>query len=81
MMRIQEEVHRYAITFHRSKHLKNYKTSILDDIEGLGMKRKEALMKAYPSTSDLMQATIEELSQIVPNAIAKKVYETIHKND
>ena len=81
LMRMQDEVHRYAITFHRSKHLKNYKTSILDDIEGLGMKRKEALMKAYPSTSDLMQATIEELSQIVPNAIAKKVYETIHKND
>lgn len=81
LMRMQDEVHRYAITFHRSKHLKNYKTSILDDIEGLGMKRKEALMKAYPSTSDLMQATIEELSQIIPPSIAKNVYETIHKND
>ena len=81
LMRMQDEVHRYAITFHRSKHLKNYKTSILDSIDGLGMKRKEALMKAYPSTSDLMQATIEELSQIIPPNIAKNVYETIHKND
>lgn len=80
LMRMQDEVHRYAITFHRSKHLKNYKASILDDIENLGMKRKEALMKVYPAISDLMDASVEELSQIVPLKVAQDIYDKLHQD-
>ncbi|MCH5172072.1 MAG: excinuclease ABC subunit C [Erysipelotrichales bacterium] len=79
LMRMQDEVHRFAITFHRSKHLKNYKASILDDIENLGIKRKEALMKLYPSVADLMDASIEELSQIVPLKVATDIYNKLHE--
>ncbi|MCH5180408.1 MAG: excinuclease ABC subunit C [Erysipelotrichales bacterium] len=79
LMRMQDEVHRFAITFHRSKHLKNYKASILDDIENLGIKRKEALMKLYPSVADLMDASIDELSQIVPLKVATDIYNKLHE--
>ena len=81
LMRMQDEVHRFAITFHRDKHLKSYKASILDDIPNLGIKRKEVLMKTYPSISDLQVATIEELSQIVPRTVAISIYNIIHKNE
>ncbi len=78
LMRMQDEVHRFAITFHRSKHLKNYKSSILDNIKNLGSARKEAIMKLYPSVSDLLNASVEELSQIVPLKVAQDIYQKLH---
>lgn len=81
LMRMQDEVHRYAITFHRQKHLKSYKTSVLDDIKNLGMKRKEALQKAYPSVSDLLSATVNELAQIVPISVAQDIYNKLHSEE
>lgn len=81
LMRMQDEVHRFAITFHRSLHLKKYKSSVLDEIKGLGSKRKEALWKAYPSAADLYKAGREELSQILPPSLADLVYKKLHPEE
>ena len=74
LTRMQDEVHRFAITFHQSLRNKNMKSSILDDIKGLGDKRKELINKAYPDITLLKEATIEELSQLLPKEVAEALY-------
>ena len=74
LTRMQDEVHRFAITFHQSLRNKNMKSSILDDIKGLGDKRKELINKAYPDIALLKEATIEELSQLLPREVAEALY-------
>ena len=78
LTRMQDEVHRFAITFHQSLRNKSMKTSILDGIKGLGSKRKELLNKAYPDISLLKEATIEELSQLLPKDVAEELYNKLH---
>jgi excinuclease ABC subunit C len=68
--RIQDEVHRYAITYHRQLRSKNSLTSILDNVDGIGDKRKKELLKKYGSIKKISEASIEELSTIVPNEVA-----------
>ena len=74
LTRMQDEVHRFAITFHQSLRNKNMKSSILDDIKGLGAKRRELINKAYPDINLLKEATIEELSQLLPKEVAEALY-------
>ena len=74
LTRMQDEVHRFAITFHQSLRNKNMKSSILDDIKGLGAKRRELINKAYPDIALLKEATIEELSQLLPKEVAEALY-------
>ena len=78
LTRMQDEVHRFAISFHKEKRNKAMTTSILDNIKGLGAKRKELLMKAYPDINLLKQATIEELNQILPYEVAEELYKKLH---
>ena len=78
LTRMQDEVHRFAITFHQSLRNKSMKTSILDGIKGLGSKRKELLNKAYPDISLLKEATVEELSQILPKEVAEELWNKLH---
>ena len=73
LMKMQDEVHRYAITSHINKRKKSLTSSILDEVKGLGSKRKETLLKAFPSTADLINATVEEISQYVPINVAKEI--------
>ena len=70
---MQDEVHRYAITTFRNKHTKGITSSFLDNIKGLGKKRMEALLKAYPTREDLEKASIEELETIVPKQVAEEI--------
>lgn len=70
LMRMQDEVHRYAITFHRSSRAKSTFKSIYDDIEGIGKKRKDKLLELYPTLESLSGVSKEELSQIVPENVA-----------
>ena len=79
LVRMQDEVHRYAITFHKDKRSKGVTHTLFDDIKGIGKKRKEMLMKAYPSLDSLNKATVEELSQIVPQDIALKIKEELER--
>ena len=78
LTRMQDEVHRFAITFHQSLRNKSMKTSILDGIKGLGNKRKELLNKAYPDISLLKEATVEELSQLLPKEVAEELWNKLH---
>ena len=79
LVRMQDEVHRFAITFHRKKRNKKITSSFFDNIEGIGDKRKEMLNKAYPSLDDLKNASKEELAQIVPLSVAEKIIEKLAK--
>lgn len=76
---IQNEVHRFAITFHRDKRSKSQIASILDDIKGVGEKRKTELLKTFKSVSRIKQATIEEIAAIVGTSVAKKIKEKLQK--
>ena len=74
---IQDEVHRFAITFHRDKRSKSQIASVLDNIPGIGEKRKTALLKAFKSVSRIMKASLEELAEIVGPSIAKNIQEKL----
>ena len=78
LTRMQDEVHRFAITFHQSLRNKSMRTSILDDIKGLGAKRKELINRAYPDINLLKEATVEELSQLLPKEVAIDLYNKLH---
>ena len=78
LTRMQDEVHRFAITFHQSLRSKSMKTSILDGIKGLGDKRKELINRAYPDINLLKEATVEELSQLLPKEVAIDLYNKLH---
>lgn len=73
MEQIQEEVHRFAITFHRNQRSKNFTTSELEQIEGIGQKTIEQLFKECKSLSAIKSATIEDLAKIVGNDKAMKI--------
>ena len=74
---IQDEVHRFAITFHRDKRSKSQIASVLDNIPGIGEKRKTALLKAFKSVSRIKKASLEELAEIVGSSIAKNIQEKL----
>ena len=78
LTRMQDEVHRFAITFHQSLRNKAMKSSFLDDIKGLGVKRKELLYKAYPDITLLKEASIEELEQLLPHDVAEALFYKLH---
>lgn len=80
LVRMQDEVHRYAITFHKELRGKGLTHSFLDDIKGIGKKRKELILKAYPTLDSLKKADVLELSQIVPLPLAEEILKIANKN-
>lgn len=74
---IQDEVHRFAITFHRDKRSKSQIASALDNIKGIGEKRKTALLKAFKSVARIKKASMEELTEIIGESAAKSVKESL----
>ena len=72
---IQDEVHRFAITFHRKKFEKGFMHSELADIKGIGKKTAEKLLLELKSVKGIKEASLEQLSEIVGPAKAKVVYE------
>ena len=82
LQRIQDEVHRFAITFHRQIRSKNSFSSQLDGIEGLGPKRKQNLMKHFKSLTKIKEASVDEIVEVgVPRAVAEAVQEKLHLVD
>ncbi|HEN1728408.1 TPA: excinuclease ABC subunit UvrC [Enterococcus faecium] len=80
LQRIQDEVHRFAITFHRQLRSKNSLASRLDEIEGLGPKRKKMLLKEFKSLKNITAATTEELQEIgLPKNVAQNVFDKLHQ--
>ena len=82
LQRIQDEVHRFAITFHRQLRSKNSFSSQLDGIEGLGPKRKQNLMKHFKSLTKIKEASVDEIVEVgVPRAVAEAVRAKLHLVD
>ena len=80
LQRIQDEVHRFAITFHRQLRSKNSFSSKLDGIEGLGPKRKQLLMKHFKSLTKIKEATVDEIVTVgIPRAVAEAVQAKLHQ--
>lgn len=75
LSKIQEEVHRYAITYHRNIKSKGNLSSVLDVVPGIGSARKKELLKKFGSLKRLKEASVEELSNILPENVAKNLYE------
>ena len=73
LTRIQDEVHRFAITFHRDKRSKAALHSELDDIKGIGPKTKETLLKIFKSVKNIREASLEELDKAVGESKAKLI--------
>ena len=80
---IQEEVHNYAITYHRSLRNKSLTKSSLDDIPGVGEKRKKALLSNFKSIEDIKNASVEELSQVegLNKSVAENIYNYFRKGE
>jgi excinuclease ABC subunit C len=75
--RIQDEVHRFAITFHRDKRSKRQVASALDSIKGIGEKSKESLLRQFKSVKRIKEASTEDLAKVVGEAKAKLVKEAL----
>ena len=76
---MQDEVHRFAITYHKKLREKQQSKSLLDEIENIGVKRKSLLLKKFGSIKKIKEATLEQLSQVLGPSIAKNVYDYFRK--
>ena len=81
LTQIQDEVHRFAITFHRDKRSKHALHSALDDIKGIGPKSKEALLKAFKSMKYIKGASFDQLATIIGKDKAQKVFDALNQQD
>ena len=75
LSRIDEEVHRFTINYHKEIRSKGSISSVLDNINGLGDKRKKMLIKKYGSVTKMKEATTYELSEIIPLKVAEELHE------
>ena len=78
LTQLQDEVHRYAITFHRDKRSKNALRSELADIKGIGEKTAALLIKTFKSVKRIKEADLQSLSDVIGQAKAKSVWESLH---
>ncbi|MCA1025250.1 excinuclease ABC subunit UvrC [Cytobacillus kochii] len=80
LQRIQDEVHRFAITFHRQVRGKSAFQSLLDEIDGIGEKRKKQLLKDFGSVKKMKSASVEDLRESgLPLKVAQELYEKLHE--
>lgn len=77
---IQDEVHRFAISFHRNKRSKSQIHSALDDINGIGEKTKDTLIKKFKSVKRIKEQTEEELTEVIGKAKAKIIFDNLHQD-
>ena len=77
--RIQEEVHRFAISFQRQKHRKRTYRSKLDGIPGIGEARRQTLLKRFGTIKAIESATLSELQTVLPANAARAVYDRFHQ--
>ena len=73
LTRMQDEVHRFTINYHRTLRSKGSISSVLDDIEGIGPARKKQLIKEFGSVTKMREASIEEIAKIVPLQVAQEL--------
>ncbi len=78
LMRVRDEAHRFAITYHRTLRGKRMVDSALDTVAGLGPARKSALLQNFGSLKRIQEATLDELGEIVPHRVANNLYAMLH---
>ncbi len=81
LSKMQEEVHRFAITYHRTIKNKGMLKSVLEDIPGIGEKRRKLLLTKYPSIVKIKNESIDNLSKILPYDVAKNLHEFLNKEE
>ncbi len=79
LTKMQDEVHRYVITYHRDIKSKGSLESILDNVEGIGAKRRKELLKHFTSLTKIKEASIDELKEILPEKVAVELKEFLNK--
>lgn len=80
LTRMQDEVHRYAISFHKNVRSKSLYQSILDEVTGIGPKRKKALIKHFGSVKKLKEASIEQLEEVLPKEVALELFDVLKQD-
>jgi excinuclease ABC subunit C len=80
---VRDEAHRFAITGHRQRRAKSRKRSVLEDIPGLGPKRRQLLLKQFGGLQQLARAGVEDLSRVsgISRALAQRIYDTFHETE
>ena len=81
LTQLQDEVHRFAITFHRDKRSKHALHSELDDIKGIGPKTRDELLNAFKSVKKIKEQTLEKVSEIIGSSKAEIIYKYFHTED
>lgn len=81
LTRMQDEVHRYTISYHKDIRSKGALASILDNIPGIGEVRKKKILKKYHTIDKMKIATVEELSRLMPENVARDFHEFLNKNE
>ena len=81
LTRMQDEVHRFTITYHRTLRSKGSISSLLDEIEGIGTVRKKALIKRFGSVAKIREASVEEISEIIPENVAIELKKFLESKD
>lgn len=81
LTQMQDEVHRYAISYHRKVRGKAMTKSLLDEVEGIGEARKKEIWKHFKSMKRLKEATIEEIAEVIPLKVAQNLYNLLHNTD
>ena len=81
LYKMQEEVHRFAISYHRNIKNKGMLESVLEDVPGVGEKRRKELLKRYSSLTKIKNETVENLSEIIPEEVAINLLEFLNKKE
>ena len=77
----QDEVHRFAITYHKKLRSKSTYKSILDNIDGLGPKTRTKLLKKYKTISNIKKLSLDELKEVLQEKVADRLYNKLREND
>ena len=78
LTRMQDEVHRYTISYHKDIRSKGALASILDNIDGIGEKRRKKILKEYKTINNMKDASVQELSKLMPKNVASNLYNYLH---
>jgi excinuclease ABC subunit C len=82
LIAVRDEAHRFAISYHKTLRKKALQKSILDDIRGIGTKRKKSLMNHFGSISEMKKISKEELDNVIRNkSVTDRVYERLHESN
>ena len=81
LTRIQDEVHRFTITYHKTLRDKGSIASVLDNIDGIGKIRKKELIKKYGSIKRMKEASVDDLSKIIPQNVAENLLKYLKERD